>query len=65
MPKVHLHATHDKALDSVGLDDLEAHAAAPELELLVADRIVVSQDMEVGLGGPGQRQRQSWRIMTR
>jgi hypothetical protein len=30
VPKVHLHATHDKALDSVGLDDLEAHAAAPE-----------------------------------
>jgi hypothetical protein len=57
--KVHLHATHEKALDSVGPDDLEAHAAAPEAELLVADRIVVSQDMEVGLGGPGQRQRQS------
>lgn len=30
MPKVLLCATHEKALDSVSLDDLKAHAAAPE-----------------------------------
>lgn len=30
VPKVYLHATHEKALDSVSLEDLRAHAAAPE-----------------------------------
>lgn len=30
VPKAHLHATHEKALDSVSLDDLKAHSAAPE-----------------------------------
>lgn len=30
MPKVHLHATLEKALDLVSLGDLKAHAAAPE-----------------------------------
>jgi uncharacterized protein len=30
VPKVHLHATHEKALDSVSLDDPKAQAASPK-----------------------------------
>jgi hypothetical protein len=30
VPKVQLHATHEKALGSVSLNDLNAYAAAPE-----------------------------------
>ncbi|QSZ37627.1 hypothetical protein DSL72_008726 [Monilinia vaccinii-corymbosi] len=30
VPKVHLHATHERALDVVSLEDLEKYAAEPE-----------------------------------
>lgn len=30
VPKVHLHATHERALDVVSLDGLKAHTAGPE-----------------------------------
>lgn len=32
VPKVYLHATHERALDVVSMDDLKAHTAAPEAE---------------------------------
>lgn len=31
VPKVHLHATHEKALDVVGMDSLKKFAAEPEV----------------------------------
>ncbi|RDW73157.1 hypothetical protein BP6252_07064 [Coleophoma cylindrospora] len=30
VPRVHLHATHEKALDILSMDDLKKHAAEPE-----------------------------------
>lgn len=30
VPKVHLHATHERALDVVSMEDLKTHAAGPE-----------------------------------
>jgi hypothetical protein len=30
VPKVHLHATHERALDVVGIEDLKKYAVEPE-----------------------------------
>ncbi|RAL68191.1 hypothetical protein DID88_008898 [Monilinia fructigena] len=48
VPKVHLHATHERALDSVSLEDLKKYAAEPE----AANASTVAQSRK-GNNGPG------------
>ncbi|KAA8575082.1 hypothetical protein EYC84_004298 [Monilinia fructicola] len=48
VPKVHLHATHERALDSVSLGDLKRYAAEPE----AANASTVPQSRK-GNHGPG------------
>lgn len=47
MPKVHLHATHEKALEVVGMDDLKKFAAESE----AGNASTVPQSRKGGLGG--------------
>ncbi len=47
MPKVHLHATSEKALDVVSMEDLKKHAA----ELEVGNSSTVAQSRKGGKGG--------------
>jgi hypothetical protein len=47
VPKVHLHATHEKALEAVSMDDLKKHAAEPE----VGNASNVAQSRRGGMGG--------------
>ncbi|TVY31869.1 hypothetical protein LSUB1_G008819 [Lachnellula subtilissima] len=56
IPKVHLHATHERALDVVDLKDLRAHAAESE----AANASSVAQDTggaKNGLGSVGLKER--------
>ncbi len=50
MPKVHLHATSEKALDVVSMEDLKKHAA----ELEVGNSSTVAQSRKGGKGGCDQ-----------
>lgn len=47
VPKVHLHATHEKALDVVKMEDLKKFAAEPE----VGNASNVAQSRKGGMGG--------------
>jgi hypothetical protein len=47
VPKVHLHATSEKALDLVSIEDLKNHAAEPE----VGNASNVAQSRKGGMGG--------------
>lgn len=47
VPKVHLHATSEKALDVVNMKDLEKYAAGPE----VGNASNVAQSRKGGMGG--------------
>ena len=47
VPKVHLHATHEKALDVIGMEDLKKFAAEPE----AANASNVAQSRKGGMGG--------------
>ncbi|KAG0652007.1 hypothetical protein D0Z07_0927 [Hyphodiscus hymeniophilus] len=47
VPKVHLHATNEKALDVVGLEDLKKFAAEPE----AGNASNVAQSRRGGMGG--------------
>ncbi|KUJ08863.1 uncharacterized protein LY89DRAFT_724851 [Mollisia scopiformis] len=47
VPKVHLHATHERALDVVGMEDLKKYAAEPE----VGNASNVAQSRKGGMGG--------------
>jgi hypothetical protein len=47
VPKVHLHATHEKALDVVGYEDLKKFAAEPE----AGNSSNVAQSRQGGHGG--------------
>lgn len=47
VPKVHLHATHESALDSVSMADLKKFAAEPE----AANASTVAQSTHGGMGG--------------
>lgn len=47
VPKVHLHATHEKALDVVSMEQLKKHAAEQEL----GGPSQVAQDTKGGMGG--------------
>ncbi|CZR55053.1 uncharacterized protein PAC_04939 [Phialocephala subalpina] len=47
VPKVHLHATHERALDVVGYDELKKYAAEPE----VGNASNVAQSRKGGMGG--------------
>ena len=47
VPKVHLHATHEKALNVIGMEDLKKYAAEPE----VGNARNVAQSREGGMGG--------------
>lgn len=47
VPKVHLHATHEKALDVVGYEDLKKFAAEPE----AGNSSNVAQSRHGGMGG--------------
>lgn len=47
VPKVHLHATSEKALDVVNMKDLKKYAAEPE----VGNASNVAQSRKGGMGG--------------
>lgn len=47
VPKVHLHATHERALDVLSMEDLKKHAAEPE----VGNASNVAQSRKGGMGG--------------
>ena len=47
VPKVHLHATHERALDVIGLGDLKKYAAEPEAN----NASNVAQSRQGGMGG--------------
>jgi hypothetical protein len=47
VPKVHLHATHEKALDVVSMEELKRFAAEPE----VGNASNVAQSRKGGMGG--------------
>jgi len=47
VPKVHLHATSEKALDVVNMEDLKTHAAEPE----AGNESNVAQSRRGGVGG--------------
>lgn len=47
VPKVHLHATHERALDVVSFEDLKRFAAEPE----VGNASTVAQSRKGGMGG--------------
>lgn len=57
VPKVHLHATHEKALDVVDYGDLKKHAAAPEAAA-ASGRQDASESRKGGhVGGTGLKER--------
>jgi hypothetical protein len=47
VPKVHLHATHERALDAVSMEELKKYAAEPE----VGNASTVPQSRKGGMGG--------------
>lgn len=47
VPKVHLHATSEKALDVVSMEELKRHAAEPE----AGNSSNVAQSRKGGMGG--------------
>jgi hypothetical protein len=47
VPKVHLHATSEKALDVVSMEELKSHAA----EMEVGNASTVAQSRKGGMGG--------------
>lgn len=55
VPKVHLHATHEKALDVVGMDELKKYAAEPEAGN--ASTVAQSTKGNSAPGGVGTKQR--------
>jgi hypothetical protein len=54
VPKVHLHATHEKALDVVGLADLKKYAAESE----AGNASNVAQSSNGGVGGAVQKSKE-------
>jgi hypothetical protein len=47
VPKVHLHATSERALDVVSMEELKSHAA----EMEVGNASMVAQSRKGGMGG--------------
>jgi hypothetical protein len=65
VPTVHLHATHEKALDLVRLNDLKAHTASPET-VAASGRQDSSESRHGGRVGELEPKRlQSWRAKMR